>query len=354
MVQAYPAPALPATANPSPARPQLIIETQSQLVYSFAMVAEAPEICRPARSDARRPVFTESPAWQQVAGGWQPLHGDFRRLGYSVEWHDFSVERDLDWSRSFHPESVEICLNLSGRAEVKAAGQSAVFGECSGGFYGQKQASLFARRKAGERHQFVTIELSLPFLKRHILSTELNSAPAVAKLLGRTAECAVSPVARLTAEQQQFALGLRHPPAAAAGRRLWYQAKALEAAAFLLYQAAPEEELFCERRKRVNRERVQKVVAILKENLSEPPALEELARRVGCSQYYLSRLFTVEMGKTISASLRDLRMERAAILLRSGRWNVTEVALEVGYSSLSHFSATFHETFGCCPGLYGV
>jgi AraC-like DNA-binding protein len=24
----------------------------------------------------------------------------------------------------------------------------------------------------------------------------------------------------------------------------------------------------------------------------------------------------------------------------------------VGYNSLSHFSAAFHETFGCCPGLY--
>jgi AraC-like DNA-binding protein len=24
----------------------------------------------------------------------------------------------------------------------------------------------------------------------------------------------------------------------------------------------------------------------------------------------------------------------------------------VGYNSLSHFSQAFHETFGCCPGLY--
>ena len=45
-------------------------------------------------------------------------------------------------------------------------------------------------------------------------------------------------------------------------------------------------------------------------------------------------------------------MERAAELLEAGRHNVTEAALEVGYNSLSHFSAAFHETFGCCPGLY--
>jgi AraC-like DNA-binding protein len=66
----------------------------------------------------------------------------------------------------------------------------------------------------------------------------------------------------------------------------------------------------------------------------------------------LSRIFTQEMGKTISAHLRDLRMERAAALLREGRLNVTQTALEVGYSSLSHFSSAFHGAFGCCPGLY--
>jgi AraC-like DNA-binding protein len=49
---------------------------------------------------------------------------------------------------------------------------------------------------------------------------------------------------------------------------------------------------------------------------------------------------------------RQLRMERAAELLKSGKFNVTDAALEVGYSSMSHFSQTFHETFGCCPGLY--
>ena len=55
---------------------------------------------------------------------------------------------------------------------------------------------------------------------------------------------------------------------------------------------------------------------------------------------------------TIPQYTRQLRMERAAELLRSGKFNVTEAALEVGYASLSHFSQAFHETFGCCPGLY--
>ncbi len=47
-------------------------------------------------------------------------------------------------------------------------------------------------------------------------------------------------------------------------------------------------------------------------------------------------------------------MERVAELLRSGKHDVTEAVLEVGYSSLSHFSQAFCQTMGCCPGLYSV
>ncbi|MEI8080957.1 MAG: helix-turn-helix transcriptional regulator, partial [Actinomycetes bacterium] len=65
-----------------------------------------------------------------------------------------------------------------------------------------------------------------------------------------------------------------------------------------------------------------------------------------------SRTFSREMGLTIPQYLRQIRMERAAELLKSGKCNVTEAALEVGYNSLSHFSHAFCETMGCCPGLY--
>jgi AraC-like DNA-binding protein len=41
---------------------------------------------------------------------------------------------------------------------------------------------------------------------------------------------------------------------------------------------------------------------------------------------------------TIPQYARQLRMECAAELLKSWKFNVTEAALEVGYSSLSHFT----------------
>jgi len=155
---------------------------------------------------------------------------------------------------------------------------------------------------------------------------------------------------RLTAPQLQLIATLRQPPVYAAAQPVWYQCKALELAVTFLVQ--PEEEFFCTRQQRVAQERVAQVIFLLKQNLAAPLTLEELGKKIGCSPFYLSRIFSTQTGKTITHHLRQLRMELAADLLRRGEHNVTETALEVGYSSLSHFSAAFHETFGCCPGLY--
>jgi len=292
--------------------------------------------------------------WKPFGGGWRKLHGSFPRAGYSVEWHDFSTAGPLDWARSFHPGSLEICLNLSGHAQVRAAAETLEIGPLMAGFYAQSESALTAVRNAGERHQFITVELSLPFLENHLSAGEGGLHPRVSRFLARMHRepGMVSEPVRLSHEHQQLISSLRHPPVFQAAQRIWYYAKALEVASAFLYQPLADEELFCQRQHHLNRERVQKVLAILKENLAEPPSLEELGRQVGCSHFYLSRIFTQEVGKTISVTLRDIRMERAASLLREGRMNVTEVALAVGYSSLSHFSGAFREVIGCCPGLY--
>lgn len=290
-----------------------------------------------------------------MADGWRHLHGGFREFGYSIEWHDFQTERDLDWSRSFHPGGLEICLNLAGCGEVQAGNRTLALASSTAGFYVQSDPRLAGVRRGGQRHRFITVEMSLKFLKARAPGSAKGLHPSLANWFreqGGTSFAAVSEAVRLSSEQQQVAGSLRQPPVYAAAQPMWYEAKALEIAAALLYQPLPGEEFFCQRVKRLNRERVQKVRVILKESLAEPPSLEEIGRRVGCSPFHLSRIFAQETGRTITGCLRELRLERAAQLLRSGECNVTEAALEVGYNSLSHFTVAFRETFGCCPGLY--
>ena len=69
-------------------------------------------------SKSKNAAFTEAGAWRDV-GGWQPLFGNFRGAGYSIEWHDFFAKREFDWAASFHPGCVELCLNLDGHGFVK-------------------------------------------------------------------------------------------------------------------------------------------------------------------------------------------------------------------------------------------
>ena len=298
------------------------------------------------------PPFNESAAWQSVGDGGQSLHGDFHAAGFSMEWHDFATEENFDWSPSFRPSGVEICLNLAGRGTVGTSRRQLEFSSQTAGFYLQRDSRLEGTRAGGERHQFLTVELSRDFITRHIDPEERGLHPALKSFAIGKKTAEVSTPLRLTSEQQQLALSLRRPPVAATGRRMWYQAKALELASVLFFEPGAGEELFCQRCKRQSRERVERVLAVLRENLAEPPSLEEIGRRVGCSPFYLSRIFSQEMGCGIFQHLRRLRMERAAELLRQGQLNVTEVALEVGYASPSHFGTVFHETYGCCPGLY--
>jgi AraC family transcriptional regulator len=295
----------------------------------------------------------ERGAWGGVAHGWRQLYGDFDRLGLSVEWHDFRSEQSLDWGRSFRPHSLEFCLNLEGRGEVGGPGQGrSDYRAGNSGYYAIAQDPLSASRRARDHHQFVTLEFSRQHLQKQFVQNEADLEPEIRRVLfDDKEESVVAPARVMSVQQRAVVASLAEPPVAKAAQILWYQSKALELMAHFLF-APKDPEFFCMRQKRVARERVERSKELLARDLANPPTLEILGQEVGCSPFYLSRIFSREVGLTIPQYLRNLRMERAAELLRTGRYNVTEAATEVGYSSLSHFSKAFCETIGCCPVLY--
>ena len=298
-------------------------------------------------------AFTERAVWRPVGDGWRHLHGSVHGGGVSFEWHDFKTDSEFDWGKSFHPGSIEVCLNLEGNGQVEFNQVEALFTPLTIGFYRRGELPLRALRQANQRHRFLTVEMSFDFLRRHLSDFVTSLHPLVRDVVaGQSEKSAVTPPTRLTSRQQQLLASLREAPVLALAQSVWYQAKALEVAAELFFVAPGQRELFCQRQQRLAAGRVEKVIALLRKDLSNPPSLEDLGRLAGCSPFYLSRTFSAATGLTIPQYTRQLRMERAAELLRSGKFNVTEAAVEVGYSSLSHFSQVFHETFGCCPGLY--
>jgi AraC-like DNA-binding protein len=301
---------------------------------------------------AARPAFAEAPAWKAVGPGWRPLFGSFRDLGFSFEWHEFTAREEFDWARSFHPGSIELCLNLAGRGKLSDGRQNVELLPQTFAFYFQGQPPLNATRQAGEEHRFITIEFSPAFLAEHFRGQAANIHPLVnAVVRGEAVESVVVQPERLAVTLHQLVESLRHCPVFTPAQEMWFRSKALEVAAHLFFRPA-DGELLCSRTQRLARERVEKAKLILRERMQEPPSLDELARLVNCSPFYLSRQFASSGGLTMQQFLRQVRMERAAELLKTGKCNVTEAAMAVGYNSLSHFSSAFHELFGCCPGLY--
>ena len=80
--------------------------------------------------------------------------------------------------------------------------------------------------------------------------------------------------------------------------------------------------------------------------------LTEVANNCGVSTGHLSRLFHHSTGLTFREYLARIRVENARKLLLRTRKNVTEIAYESGFQSLSQFHRVFLKTFGMTPGKW--
>jgi AraC-like DNA-binding protein len=134
--------------------------------------------------------------------------------------------------------------------------------------------------------------------------------------------------------------------------RLLAEARVLEWAAVRLFRPKPGDTgtSFCSAIR--DRDPVKRAVHLLRERLDQPLDLTAIAKEVGVAPHHLSRRVSAETGTTLQRHLRRLRIERACEALDSGKMNVTEVALEVGYQSLSHFAKAFREETGDSPSKW--
>jgi len=94
---------------------------------------------------------------------------------------------------------------------------------------------------------------------------------------------------------------------------------------------------------------VERARTLLASQFASTISLAELAQQVGVSSAYLSRAFRAATGETLHAFREDLRLRRSLDLLPDSRGDFTRVALELGYSSHSHFTSRFRRHFGITP-----
>lgn len=90
----------------------------------------------------------------------------------------------------------------------------------------------------------------------------------------------------------------------------------------------------------------------LVERFQENFSLSDAARFACSSPFHLSRLFRSRYGVTLFAYRERLRMAAALRALTVTRGDLGTLALDLGYSSHSHFSAAFRRAMGCTPSRW--
>ena len=98
-----------------------------------------------------------------------------------------------------------------------------------------------------------------------------------------------------------------------------------------------------------DRDKVIKAREILIQHIGEPITIKELSRKVAINECYLKKGFKEMFGTTIFDFYQSQRMEHAKYLLNEKGMSVTDVALLLGYSSISHFSTAFKKHTGLKP-----
>jgi AraC family transcriptional regulator len=96
-------------------------------------------------------------------------------------------------------------------------------------------------------------------------------------------------------------------------------------------------------------DRTEAAKSYLASHLSERVTLDDVARAVPASPFHLARIFQQRTGAPVHRYLTRLRLRASLERLADGARDLTELALELGFSSHSHFTDAFRREFSRTP-----
>ncbi len=275
----------------------------------------------------------------------QFLHGHLDRDGFRLQLLSGIASRETRLDNMLEPDTLVLIINLGGASllingeEKRAlAGQQLAIVAASGG----TQWWGFGRQRA------LVLEVRVESLTALGGGSGLRGTLQAVRKEETSSHLSISQASMgiLSLAQQ-----LCQPPAYEACLPVWHQAKALELMSLAFFSPNTPAKARADGAS-VNNERVKRAVFLLERDLENPPTLEMLAAEVGCGAFQLSRMFGAQMGMSIPEFLRRHRMEKAAVLLKTSRESVSDIALMVGYTSFSAFTRGFVREFGMAPSVY--
>lgn len=102
----------------------------------------------------------------------------------------------------------------------------------------------------------------------------------------------------------------------------------------------------------VNTDLATQILTHIEEHYKEELTPSALAASLGYSHSYLARFFHAQLGVTLGQYITAIKLKHALSMIMDERVNVTECALESGFSSVNSFYRAFSREFGCSPSAY--
>ncbi|MGN0156639.1 MAG: response regulator [Lachnospiraceae bacterium] len=97
---------------------------------------------------------------------------------------------------------------------------------------------------------------------------------------------------------------------------------------------------------------VKNALEYIRENYKEKLRLIDVADQIYVSQWHLSKLLNKHTGQTFSDILNGVRMEKAKELLKDPSLRICDIAEEVGFQDMAHFSRVFKKQEGISANEY--
>ena len=96
----------------------------------------------------------------------------------------------------------------------------------------------------------------------------------------------------------------------------------------------------------------QRIEDYLRQHIYRPVTNAEIAGTVGLSPSQASRIFRATRGISPLTCLKKLRIDHAAMMLESSTLSISEISMQLGFSSFSHFTRLFRRETGTTPRDY--
>ncbi len=97
---------------------------------------------------------------------------------------------------------------------------------------------------------------------------------------------------------------------------------------------------------------VRNAMNYIEEHYSEKILLSDVADKIYVSQWHLSKLLNKETGQSFSEILNGIRIKKAKELMKDPSLRIGDIAEEVGFQDVAHFSRTFKKLTGVSAGEY--